>query len=111
MRSVAIPSGHHMMRVLLALLVAATLGVLATSAYAGDLGQVVLAVEGGELGPEPAPRLSDDNPARELVGYNDRDVQFTWGAAWLLAIPGVIGLGVAMLLYRLKVARPQKQSR
>lgn len=111
MRSFAVPSVHQMMRVLLAVLVAFTLLVTSTSAYADDLGGIVLAVEGGDLGPEPAERLGGDNPARELVGYEDRDVPFTWGAAWLLAFAGLMGLGTAALLYRVKVVKPQKQSR
>jgi hypothetical protein len=111
MRSFAVPSVNQMMRVLLAVLVALTLAVSAGSAYADEASQVVLAVEGGDLGPEPAERLSEDNPARELVGYDDRELQFTWGAAWILAFTGLMGLGTAALLYQLKVARPQKQSR
>ncbi|MEX2532812.1 MAG: hypothetical protein WD360_02470 [Nitriliruptoraceae bacterium] len=111
MRSFAMPSVHQMTRVLLAVLVGFTLAVAATSAYADDFSQVVLAVEGGELGPEPAERLSEDNPARELVGYDDRDIPFTWGGAWLLAVTGLIGLGAATWLYQVKVVRPQKQSR
>lgn len=111
MRSFAIPSVHQLMRVLLAVVVGFTLAVTATSAYADDVPQVVLAVEGGELGPEPAERLSEDNPARELVGYDDRDIPFTWGAAWLLTATGLMGLAVAAWLYQMKVVRPQKQSR
>jgi len=111
MRSFAVPSVHQMMRVLLIVLVGVALAVTSTSASADDLGQVVLAVEGGDLGPEPADRLSDDNPARELGGYDDRDIPFTWGAAWLLAVTGLMGLAAAAWLYRMKVVRPQKQSR
>jgi len=98
------------MRVLLAVMVALLVTLPSFGAFAADTGSVVLAVEGGELGPTPAERLSEDNAARELVGYDDRDIPFTWGAAWILAFTGFMGLGTAALLYQLKVVRPQKQT-
>lgn len=68
---------------------------------------IVLAVDGAELlGPDPIPRTAEDNPARELGGYEDREVPFTWGAAWLLAFLGFGGLATMGLVYWLRVERP-----
>lgn len=69
---------------------------------------MVLAVDDAPAGPEPAPRDAEENPARELGGFEDREVPFTWGAAWLLA--GAFFAGVALMLafYRFRVAPADK---
>jgi hypothetical protein len=94
-------------RLMAALLVAvALLGTITSSADAAPT-SVVLAVEGAELlGPDPIERTEEDNPARELGGYEDRDVPFTWGAAWLLTFLGVGGLATMGLVYWFRVERP-----
>jgi hypothetical protein len=73
-------------------------------------GDLVLAVEGEPAGPEPQERTAEDNPARELAGYEDREVQFTWGAAWLLLFLGVVGLTALVGLYYLLVHRPSREA-
>jgi hypothetical protein len=74
-------------------------------------GDRLLAAEAGEpTGPEPQDRLQEDNPARELAGYEDREIQFTWGAAWLLLFLGVGGLATLVGLYYLLVHRPAQQA-
>ena len=97
-------------RVLLAatlLLAALATTVAAPAAAAPDAGSVVLAVDGAELlGPDPVPRDAEENPARELGGYEDRDVPFTWGAAWLLTFLGLGGLVTMGLVYWRAVERP-----
>lgn len=88
--------------------------LLATPAFADDgavaeASTVVLAVD--EItGPDPMPRDAEDNPARELGGFEDRELQFTWGAAWLLA--GAFGLGLlaAGSFYYFRVRRPVKEA-
>lgn len=110
MQSFAVPSVHRLMRVLFAVVVAMLLTVPAVAAFADEPHVAVLAAEGGDLGPVPADRMAEENPARELSGYEDKDIPFTWGAAWILAAAGIGGLSVALLLYRLKVVRPQNQS-
>jgi hypothetical protein len=94
----------------LATLLAATLfiTVVATAAAATDVagGAVILAVEGELLGPEPMPRDAEDNPARELAGYGDLEIPFTWGAAWLLTFLGLSGLAVMGIVYFRAVERP-----
>jgi hypothetical protein len=110
MQSFAVPSVHRLMRVMFVVMVALALSLPAIGAYASEAGTVVLAAEVGDVGPVPADRLAEDNPARELVGYDDRDIPFTWGAAWILAFTGFLGLGTAALLYRVKVVRPQRQA-
>jgi hypothetical protein len=90
---------------LCALLAALGLAVV-TAAPAAALDSVVLAVEGGDLGPEPMPRGAENNPARELGGYEDRDVPFTYGAAWLLTFLGLGGLATMGLVYWRYVDRP-----
>jgi hypothetical protein len=73
---------------------------------------LVLAVEQGEpLGPDPMPRNAEDNPARELAGYGDRELQFTWGAAWILAFTGLVALVVVSALYYLLVHKPSQRAR
>lgn len=89
---------------LLGLVVVLALGA---SPAAAEDGRVTLAVEGaGLLGPEPMPRDAEDNPARELGGYEDREIPFTWGAAWLLTFLGVGGLVTMGLVYWRAVDRP-----
>lgn len=94
----------------LATLLAATLfiGLAATSAAATDVAgaAVILAVEGELLGPEPMPREAEDNPARDLAGYEDLEIPFTWGAAWLLTFLGLAGLAVMGIVYFRAVERP-----
>ena len=81
--------------------------LLATPAFADDgavaeASTVVLAVD--EItGPDPMPRDAEDNPARELGGFEDRELQFTWGAAWLLAVLGFIGVALLLAFYRFRV--------
>lgn len=88
-------------------------GLLALPAVADepvvDGDSTVLAVAGGNLGPEPQPRLAEDNRARELAGYENPDVPFTWGAAWILTFTGVVGLALLIGLYWLLVYRPSRQ--
>lgn len=100
-------------RLLLALLVATVLLVVPTGAHgqahaAGD--DLVLAVEEGDLGPEPAARDADGNPARELAGYEDRDVMFTWGASFLLLGLVVTLLVIGGALWYLLVLRPSRET-
>lgn len=71
---------------------------------------VLLAVEGEPTGPEPADRLDEDNPARTLGGYEDLEVQFTWGAAWILLVAGAIGVTLLAGLYYLLVHRPAREA-
>jgi hypothetical protein len=95
---------------LVAMLVAppAAAGEPAPDSLADDL---VLAVEGGgSLGPEPQPRLAEDNKARELAGYENPEVPFTWGAAWILTFTGMVGLVLLAGLYWLLVHNPSKRS-
>ena len=93
-----------------ALLLAMMLLVAPVSAFAdGSEGAdtVVLAVEEGEpVGPAPAERTAEDNPARTLAGYEDRELPFTWGAAWILAFAGFVGLVALVGLYQLLVRGP-----
>jgi hypothetical protein len=89
-----------------ALALAALLLATGTSAAASE-GPIVLAVDGAELlGPDPMPRDAENNPARELGGYEDRDIPFTWGAAWLLTFLGLGGLATMGLVYWRAVDRP-----
>ncbi len=92
---------------LLALALVAVPGV----AVADDTAPVVLAQEeDGPAGPDPMDRDAEDNPARTLSGYEDREVPFTWGAAWILTFLGVTGLLLMGGLYQLLVRRPQQGS-
>ncbi|TVR20235.1 MAG: hypothetical protein EA387_11745 [Nitriliruptor sp.] len=68
----------------------------------------ILAVDDAPAGPDPAPRDAEDNPARDLGDYGDREIPFTWGAAWLLTAIGFIGLVLLLLIYRFRVAPPSK---
>ena len=89
----------------LAVALVAMLTVTAGVAAASE-GGVVLAVDYSQLGPEPMPRDTEDNPARELSGYEDRETPFTWGAAWLLTFLGLGGLATMGLVYWRAVDRP-----
>ena len=72
---------------------------------------VILAAEEAEpVGPDPMPREAEDNAARELAGYENQETPFTWGAAWLLAAAGVVGVVVMLGLYRLLVQRPSRET-
>lgn len=95
--------------VLVAALSAVTLltAPVAASAAPSD-GGLVLAVSEEPLGPDPSPRDAEENPARDLGGYEDREVPFTWGAAWLLTFLGVGGVVTMLAVYRRSVARPTK---
>jgi hypothetical protein len=93
----------------LALLLAPAVAA-ADEGAAGAGGEVVLAAAGEPTGPVPQDRLQEDNPARELAGYEDREVQFTWGAAWILLFLGVTGLIVLVGLYYLLVHRPAQEA-
>jgi hypothetical protein len=73
-------------------------------------GDLVLAAEGEPTGPLPQDRQQEDNPARDLAGYEDREIQFTWGAAWILLFLGVGGLVTLVGLYYLLVHRPSQQA-
>lgn len=92
--------------------VAAALTVLLLAALpaapaAATAGTVVLAVDGAELlGPDPVARDAEENPARDLGGYEDRETPFTWGAAWLLTFLGLGGLATMGLVYWRAVDRP-----
>ncbi len=93
--------------VLAALVVGMLTGPL-TSSVAAEVTDraVLLAVDYGDLGPDPMPRDAEDNPARELAGYEDRETPFTWGAAWLLTFLGFGGLATMGLVYWRGVDRP-----
>lgn len=90
------------------LLLAAPSGALADEP--ADGGTLLLAVEGEPTGPDPMPRDADENPARELAGYEDPELQFTWGAAWLLLFLGLAGLVVLLGVYQWLVRKPSQQS-
>jgi hypothetical protein len=95
----------------LAALLALSLLLTPTVAVAApDAGSIVLAVSGDPIGPTPMPRDAEDNPARELGGYEDREVPFTWGAAWLLAFLGFGGLATMGLVYWRAVDRPGRRA-
>ncbi len=101
---------HALVRpaLLMAFAAALALGALlaTASAAAATDGGVVLAVDYGQLGPDPMPRDAENNPARELSGYEDRETPFTWGAAWLLTFLGFGGLATMGLVYWRAVDRP-----
>lgn len=98
--------------VVCALLVAPVTAASAADERATPTVDVVLAAEGAEeeLGPAPQPRKAEENPARELAGYEDRETPFTWGAAWILTFAGVVGLLLLGGLYQLLVRRPARES-
>jgi hypothetical protein len=69
---------------------------------------LILAVDDAPAGPEPAPRLQEENPARELGDYADRETPFTWAAAWLLTGLAFVGIAVLLLIYRFRVLAPER---
>lgn len=85
----------------------AGLGGATAEAASHDL---VLAVEADDLGPEPPPRDSEGNSARELGGYEDPGLMFTWGAAFLLLGLVVTLLVVGGALWFLMVVRPTREA-
>jgi hypothetical protein len=95
-----------------------TAPVAALADDVADAGEdLVLAVEpeegdgeGSGGGPDPMPRDAEDNPARELGGYDDLDVPFTWGAAFIMLFLGVGGLALLAGLYWLLVHRPAQKT-
>jgi len=98
---------------LVAFLVLALLAGPATAAdaevAAGDPREIVLAVEEAP-GPDPMDRRDPDNPARELAGFEDPEVPFTYYAAFLLSFAGLVGLVLLVGLYYLLVKRPSRES-
>ena len=99
---------------LTALLAVALLAMPASASVddSGGPAAVVLAADSGEApaGPEPIDREAEDNPARVLGGYEDRDTPFTWGAAWILTFAGVMGLAMLVGLYHFLVRRPAQRA-
>ena len=71
-------------------------------------GTQVLAVDDAPSGPNPMPRDAEDNPARDLGDYGDRETPFTWAAAWLLAGLGFVGVSLMLLVYRFRVLGPSR---
>lgn len=71
----------------------------------------VLAVDDEPVGPDPRPRTDEDNSARTLSGYEDPDVPFTWGAAWILTFAGLAGLILLVGLYQLLVRGPEQRAK
>jgi hypothetical protein len=103
--------------ILLPALLALTLLVAPTAALAdvvagddlSDGGTLVLAAEAGEpVGPEPQPRTDENNPAGQL--YADQEIPFTWGAAWLLGVGGILGIVAMLLFFRFRVQRPEQSA-
>lgn len=80
----------------------------AADAPVGD--EVVLAVEEEPVGPEPMDRLDEDNPARELAGFENPDLPFTYGAAFILTFAGLVGVALLGGLYWLLVRRPSRDA-
>jgi hypothetical protein len=98
---------HRTTRLLTATAIALAALLATTGGALADDGPLVLAAEGAELlGPDPMPRDAEDNPARELGGYEDREIPFTWGAAWLLTFLGFGGLATMGIVYWRAVDRP-----
>lgn len=96
---------------LLALLLALVSLTAPTALAPHATGQVASAAEEGEeLGPDPAPRDAEDNAARDLGGYDDRGVQFTWAASWILLVLVLGGVLTLLGLYELLVRRPQRRT-
>ncbi len=96
---------------LLVAMLAATLLALPVLGPTGPAAVFAAEAEDGEgpPGPEPLERHAEDNPARELAGYEDRETPFTWGAAWILTFAGVVGLVLMLGLYHLLVRRPTQR--
>jgi hypothetical protein len=98
----------------LALAALLALTLLAGPAAADDVevvaGGEVLAVEDAPPGPEPMDRTDPDNKARELAGFEDPDVPWTYYAAFLLSVLGLAGLALLIGIYYLRVQRPSRES-
>ncbi|TVR34295.1 MAG: hypothetical protein EA388_09240 [Nitriliruptor sp.] len=60
------------------------------------------------VGPEPKDRLEEDNPARELAGFESREGIFVDAAAYILAFAMLVGLVLLVSLYYLLVHRPSR---
>jgi hypothetical protein len=89
--------------------------LLAAPAAAADeaavsVDEVTVLAVGEPTGPMPKDRLAEDNPARELAGYEDREIPPTWGGAWILLFLGVVGLAALLGLYYLLVHRPAQEA-
>ena len=80
----------------------------ADGATDGSDAALVLAVDDGPVGPEPMDRLEEDNPARELAGFESREGIFVDAAAYILAFAGLVGLSLLVGLYYLLVHRPSR---
>jgi len=104
------PSSLRKSALLLGAVLLSLVALLVVTQASATADPVVLAVDGAELlGPDPMPRTAEDNPARELAGYEDRDIPFTWGAAWLLTFLGLGGLATMGLVYWRSVDRPGRR--
>ncbi|MEX2562019.1 MAG: hypothetical protein WD358_02065 [Nitriliruptoraceae bacterium] len=103
---------RRVLGVALATVLLATIIAMPAAADDADVAgeSIVLAVDGEGLGPEPQPRLAEENKARELAGYENPDVPFTWGAAWILTFTGMVGLALLIALYWLLVHRPSRRA-
>ena len=73
-----------------------------------DAGRVVAVDDDGPAGPEPKDRLEEDNPARELAGFESREGIFVDAAAYILAFAMLVGLVLLVGLYYLLVHRPSR---
>jgi hypothetical protein len=96
--------------VLVVLLAFALLAVPAAADDAEGDAAEALAVDGEPSGPEPMDRNDPDNKARELAGFEDPDVPWTIGMAYLLSFLGLTGLVLLVGLYYLLVQRPSRES-
>lgn len=76
----------------------------------GAAGDMILAVDDAPAGPEPMDRNDPDNKARELAGFEDPEVPFTYYAAFLLSFAGLVGVALLAGLYYLLVKRPARES-
>ena len=97
----------------LALVALLAVGLLAVPAAADSdvsAGEVLAVEEGVPAGPEPMDRNDPNNPARELAGFEEREVPFTYYAAFLLSFAGLVGLTLLIGLYYLLVHRPSQES-
>ncbi|MEX0869791.1 MAG: hypothetical protein WD011_08970, partial [Nitriliruptoraceae bacterium] len=98
----------------LLLLATMMIGLTAGAAAADDapfgVSAVLAAASGDPVGPEPMPRDAEGNAARDLQGYEDPEVPFTWGAAWILTFAGLIGVTLLVGIYYFGIHRPGKQS-
>lgn len=79
-----------------------------TLAAAPDAAAVLAADE--VTGPEPKPRDAEENAARDLGGFEDREVQFTWAAAWLLTAAFGLAVIAGGLFYEFRVRRPAQEA-